>query len=78
MKCRDCKFWGGADAIHYGDLLNAHPSKPCAKQANMVVQHTEEDNPNDKMIPVSEWGDESWIITGPDFGCIHFEKNEAQ
>lgn len=71
MKCKDCKYWD-----NYPYSSDQH--KECSNMKFINSWSNSEDikNKNDILI---YWGYDGWgegFATGPDFGCIHFSKED--
>ena len=78
MNCKDCKHWEviiNNESSSYMTTVDKDGNYgECIKEGDMGISTHETSGGVNKMIPISEWGDASWIITGKDFGCIHFEE----
>lgn len=46
----------------------------CKKVQEEVTDRYEFKGKNNRITPVSEWGEQSWVVTGCNFGCIHFKE----
>lgn len=60
--CRDCRWWG----TKYESWPSGEPIKTCGKN----VDHAK------SMMMMKPIGHLDGIMTGPDFGCIHWKEKE--
>lgn len=67
QRCRTCKHWG--PAIEGRDAMYCNHDK--------LGDLPEAINERDGLYPEDERGIcGAWIVTGPDFGCVHWEGKE--
>ena len=66
-KCKDCKFWG------------SQFSDDCSAANEMLVRGVYKgDEFGLYTSAADDWGLEAYLLTGPEFGCVKFErKNQA-
>ena len=84
--CANCKYWEPikntwmADNRHnygnFGDCSN--PSFIYAEEAVFELSTFMENQPEDALVYCDKEGYFAWFSTGPNFGCIHFDKQELQ
>lgn len=68
--CKDCKWWGGCPWL---ENVDDKKFKGCAHP--MVNDVDERGHPDGIMLYKSI---DTSVMTGPDFGCVHFEQKANQ
>jgi len=65
QRCEKCKHWTRQDM--------AYEAGDCGS-GKFIYIINETPRPRDGLFYLDADGYNAWVITGPDFGCIHFEE----
>ena len=69
-RCKTCKYWPPLKEETYGSLFRYCKHPKCDQMGSEAEL--------DRLIPEDANGYQSFIKTGPDFGCIHHEFADQQ
>jgi len=79
MRCKDCKFWSTfSEAMNRKNVWYDVPVQTCAKAtySKCGPRLPDGEENTDRIV---YWDYETYcafLATGPEFGCIHFERRE--
>lgn len=71
-KCKLCKYWGGS----FGDYHN-ETQKICDREGNIQIENNPESSFRVEARATDDSGLEAYLVTGPEYGCIHFTIREC-